>query len=108
MLRTAIGEENWPNAAPGTRGVNNAVAPKYCDLSSIADVAPKPPILWIRGDEDLIVSNTSMFDQTRAVLDEYGENDGTYVERVFEGAGHAAHVERPDAFVETLLDHVLP
>lgn len=144
MLRTAIGEENypgdalasenWPNAAPGTRGVNNAVSPKYCDLSSIADVAPKPPILWIRGDEDLIVSNTSMFDpgylgkigeipgwpgeevfppqpmidQTRAVLDEYGENDGTYVERVFEGAGHAAHVERPDAFVETLLDHVLP
>jgi len=142
MLQTAIGEdnypgtelasENWPSAAPGARGVNNAVSPKYCDLSSIADADPKPPILWVRGAADLIVSNTSLFDpgflgktgeipgwpgenefppqpmvdQTRAVLDEYEETGGAYAERVFDEAGHAAHVERPGEFTDALLDHV--
>lgn len=47
-----------------------------------------------------------MVDQTGAVLDEYEENGGTSLERVFHGTGHAAHVERPDAFVATVLDHV--
>lgn len=49
-----------------------------------------------------------MTDRTRAVLGESEENDGTYAERVSERTGHTAHVERPDAFVEALLDRVRP
>jgi hypothetical protein len=43
---------NWPGVAPGTRGVNNALSPKYCDLSGFAAIDPKPPVLWIRGADD--------------------------------------------------------
>lgn len=53
---------NWPTAAPGTSGMNNAISPKYTNLSALASIDPKPPILWIRGADDQIVSDTSMFD----------------------------------------------
>jgi pimeloyl-ACP methyl ester carboxylesterase len=53
VLETAVGEGNypgdgaasgnWPGVAPGTRGVNNALSPKYCDLSGLAGIDPKPP-----------------------------------------------------------------
>jgi hypothetical protein len=53
---------NWPGVAPGSRGVNNALSPKYCDLSGFAAIDPKPPVLWIRGPDDQVVSDTSTFD----------------------------------------------
>jgi hypothetical protein len=55
MLRTLVGDgypgdttpsNNWPGAAPGTRGVLNALSPKYCDWSGIVDLDRKPRILW--------------------------------------------------------------
>ena len=46
MLEMAIGpanypgdtavSKNWPGAAPGEHGVNNAISQKYCDLSGFA------------------------------------------------------------------------
>lgn len=57
-----ITSENWPNVAPGIRGMNNAISPKYCDLGGFAGIDPKPPVLWIRGDQDAIVSDTSLLD----------------------------------------------
>lgn len=140
MLNTATGDanypgegtasEHWPYTAPGEAGVNNAVSPKYCDLSGLADIDPQPPILWIRGAQDLIVSDTSLFDpgylgqigeipdwpgedayppqpmvsQTRSVLEEYADTGGTYTETVIEDAGHTPHVERPDEFQDHLFD----
>ena len=41
--------ENWPGVAPGTRGILNALSPKYCNWSGIVDLDPKPPILWTHG-----------------------------------------------------------
>jgi len=48
MLALAIGDDNypgdslastsWPGIAPGERGVNNAISPKYCDLSGFAGI----------------------------------------------------------------------
>ena len=140
MLDTATGEanypgdsttsENWPGIAPGERGVNNAVSPKYCDLTGIIDVDPKPPVLWIRGGSDQIVSNESLFDfgtlgrmgqvpdwpgedvfppqpmvdQTRAVLEEYADAGGSFEEVVFENVGHTPHVEAPGEFRGRLED----
>src|SRR3954451_5343228 len=52
----------WPGVAPGGRGVLNTMAPTVFDVSGIVDLAVKPPVLWIRGDADAIVSDASVFD----------------------------------------------
>ena len=51
-----------PGMAPGARGVLNALAPTHLDLSAFADVDPQPPVLWLRGELDKIVSDNSMLD----------------------------------------------
>ncbi len=116
--------DNWPNVAPGTRGVNNAISPKYCNLSGLAQITPKPDVLWVRGADDQIVSDTSLFDfgylgqigavpgwpgaeiyppqpmvsQMRAVLEAYQERGGRYREEVIPNCGHCPHIEKPEAF----------
>lgn len=132
MLQTCVGDDvypgdtvasdTWPGVAPGTTGMNNALSPKYLDQSGFADLDPAPPVLWIRGDADQIVSDTSMFDlaqlgklgavpgypgeevcptqpmvsQMRAVL----QRAGDYTEVVYEGVGHSPHLEAPERFVQ--------
>jgi pimeloyl-ACP methyl ester carboxylesterase len=122
----------WPGAVPGERGVLNTMAPSYFDVSGIVDLPRKPPLLWIRGDADQIVSDTSVFDlaflgsvgavpgwpgaeafppqpmvtQTRAVLDRYAAAGGAYREVVLPGVGHSPHVERPQEFLVALLEHL--
>ncbi len=115
---------NWPTVAPGTRGMNNARSPRYVNLGSFARIAPRPDVLWIRGADDQIVSDTSVFDfgflgqlgavpgwpgaqvyppqpmvgQMRAVLEAYRANGGRYSEQVLEGVGHSPHLEAPEPF----------
>lgn len=134
MLSTVTGEDNypgdgatsdvWPGAAPGTRGVLNTMAPNYFRLDDLHTLERKPPILWLRGADDQIVSDTSMFDlaylgqlgaipdwpgaethppqpmvtQTRAVLDRYGP----YTEVVLANTGHSPHLEAPEEFAAAL------
>lgn len=121
---TAVPSANWPGAAPGDRGVLPAFNRKYFDASALADIKPQPPILWIRGDSDLIVGDMAMFDlaalgaigavpgwpgeevcpaqpmlaQTRAVLDRYVANGGQYEEVVIADAGHSPYLDQPEAF----------
>ncbi|WP_455449205.1 alpha/beta hydrolase [Natrinema thermotolerans] len=140
MLDTATGDgnypgssnpsDNWPGIAPGETGVNNAISPKYCDLEGITeiDADAKPPVLWIRGDSDQIVSNASLFDlgtlgrmgelpdwpgedvfppqpmvdQTRAVCERYADRGGEFEEIVFGNTGHAPHLEVPGDFGDRL------
>jgi pimeloyl-ACP methyl ester carboxylesterase len=135
MLKTQIGDDhypgdttaspNWPGVAPGTRGMNNAISAKYTDLSGFARIEPRPPVLWIRGADDQIVSDTSLFDfgflgklgavpgwpgddvappqpmvgQMRAVLDDYAAAGGRYHEEVFAECGHSPHIEQPERFL---------
>jgi pimeloyl-ACP methyl ester carboxylesterase len=139
MLSTRVAEENypgdtihsrnWPNAAPGSRGMNNAISPKYCDLGGFDGISRKPPVLWIRGADDVLVSDTSLLDigylgqlgavpgwpgaemyppqpmvaQIRAVLETYARNGGSYREEVIENCGHSPHIEKPGAFRRVLL-----
>ncbi len=118
--------ENWPNVAPGVRGPINAGAPKFVldDVPALIATRPKPPILWIRGSDDMIVSDNSMFDfgalgkmefvpgwpgdelyppqpmvsQTRAVLEQYAATGGRFEEHVIQDTAHGPHIEKPDAF----------
>ena len=128
----AVAAGSWPGTAPGRRGVLNTMAPTVFDVSGIVDLAVKPPVLWIRGDADQIVSDTSVFDlaflgsvgavpgwpgdevcppqpmvaQTRAVLDRYAATGGAYREVVLPDVGHSPHVERPQEFVVALMEHL--
>lgn len=101
--------ENRPHVGPGKWGIINALSPKYFDTSAIADMPEKPPILWVRGDADLIVSDNSLLDpatdpqpmigQTRDVLARYVSNGGMVEEIVIEDAGHSPFLENPADFV---------
>ena len=134
MNTTALGEDNypgdlrpsthWPMIAPGERGVLNTLAPTQFNVSGLVNINPKPPVLWIRGADDQIVSDTSFFDlaflgqvgavpgwpgadacppqpmvgQTRAVLEQYQANGGRYEEVVFTECGHSPHLEKATEF----------
>jgi len=115
---------HWPGAAPGPRGLVNAVSRRYFDASALADIRPQPPILWIRGADDRMISNAAlldiaalgawslipgwpgadecppqpMIDQIRAVLDRYRANGGIYSEQVIADSGHSPSLEKPDEF----------
>ncbi len=117
---------NWPNVAPGVLGPVNAWSLKYIaqDAPDFLAANPKPPLLWIRGDSDMIVADMSMFDfgalgklgfvpgwpgddvyppqpmiaQTRAALEQYG----AYTEHVIENTAHSPHIEKPDVFNKVL------
>jgi pimeloyl-ACP methyl ester carboxylesterase len=121
-----VPSENWPNVAPGKWGPINAGSPMYVldDVPTLIAVQPKPPILWIRGSDDMIVSDNSMFDfgtlgkmelvpgwpgedvfppqpmvgQTRAVLEQYAANGGSFEEHVIQDTAHGPHIEKPDEF----------
>jgi pimeloyl-ACP methyl ester carboxylesterase len=116
--------DHWPGAAPGKHGIVNAFSRKYFDASDIAEIEQKPPILWIRGEDDLVVSNNAMWDiaalgalgfvpgwpgpedcppqpmleQIRTVLEAYEEKGGSYEEEVIPDAGHTPFIEKPDEF----------
>lgn len=138
MLSTKVAEgfypgkyeacEEWPGILPGDYGINNAMSPKYMNLSPIVDITPKCPILWIRGENDIIVSDQSYYDmgflgkqgcvegwpgedvfppqpmvsQTRHVLEQYKEKGGKYKEVVINDAGHSPHIEKSDIFYTTV------
>ena len=142
VLLTAIGDDfypgsstpspNWPGVGPAPRGVNNAFAPAWSNTSAFGDVPRPVPLLWIRGDEDQVVSDASMFDfgtlgklgavpgwpgdeifppqpqiaQTRAVFERRLDHGGRMREVVLNEVGHGPLIERPDEVARLMLDHI--
>ena len=110
--------DSWPHVSPGRWGPLNALSPKYFDTSIMAELADKPPILWVRGTEDTIISDHSLFDlyaeqqpqpmvsQTAAVLDRYANSDGIVQRETFEGIGHAPFLEDLPRFVDVFAGFV--
>ena len=110
----STGSEHWPGMAPGTRGILNALSPRYCDWTGLVDVDPKPPVLWTYGTEDVVISDASAWDvatagqaglvpgwpgpeafpaqpmvaQTEALLERYRAAGGDVRVERFEGSGH--------------------
>lgn len=122
---------NWPGVAPGSVGMDNVISPKYCSLSAFATLfagKEKPQVLWVRGAEDQIVSDTSLLDfgflgqlglvpgwpgtevcrprpmvsQMPLLLDAYTDNGGRYREELIEDCGLSPHIEKPEEFERLL------
>ncbi len=142
MLSTRTGDDHypgtsrtvtaWPGLAPGDRGVLNTMAPGYFRIADLSSVQPKPPVLWLRGTDDVIVSDHSLYDlaylgsigavpgwpgeqawppqpmlaQTRAVLDGYAAAGGRYREVAIEDAAHSPHLDQPERFRAELGAHL--
>jgi pimeloyl-ACP methyl ester carboxylesterase len=142
VLLTQVGEdfypggsvpsENWPGVGPATGGVNNAISPQWCDTSAFGDVDRPAPILWIRGDEDQVVSDASMFDfgtlgklgavpgwpgdevfpsqpmiaQTRAVFSRREAHGGMLRAVVLPEVGHGPPIERPAEVAALMREHL--
>ena len=126
-----VPSSNWPMVAPGKWGPINATAPKYVgdSVQRFIRAQPKPPVLWVRGDSDQIVSDNSLFDfgtlgkfgfvpgwpgeeiyppqpmvgQTRSVLEQYAAAGGQYQEVVIAETGHTPYIEKPTEFMAALL-----
>jgi pimeloyl-ACP methyl ester carboxylesterase len=124
---------SWPTLAPGARGVLNAMSPKYYDTSAIADLDHKPPITWLRGGQDQVISDASMFDlaqlgrlgvvpgwpgddvlppqpmdqQIRAVLGRYRDHGGVAEEVALDEAGHGMPVEVPERVAAVIADRLV-
>jgi pimeloyl-ACP methyl ester carboxylesterase len=132
ILKSVIGDdgypgdltrsENWPGAAPGTRGILNALSPKYCRWSDIVDIDPKPPVLWTHGAQDIVVADGSpwemgtlgtfgavpgwpgeevfppqqMVSQIREVLERYRDGGGRVQMEMFETSGHGPLFDAAD------------
>jgi pimeloyl-ACP methyl ester carboxylesterase len=130
----ASSSPNWPFYAPGAWGPNNALSPRYArGVHRLWEpAAPRPPVLWIRGEHDLVVSDAAASDpgalgmrglipgwpgmdafppqpmlrQTRRVLRRYAGAGGAFREVVMPGCGHAPFVERPEDFLRLLTRHL--
>lgn len=123
---------NWPGVAPGTRGILNALSPKYCDWSGIVDLDPKPPVLWTHGSIDAVIADGSpwevgtlgaagmlpewpgvdvvppqpMVGQIRMVLKRYAEAGGSVRSEMFEGSGHGPIFDAAKAWSAAFFDFV--
>jgi pimeloyl-ACP methyl ester carboxylesterase len=142
MLSTRVGDDHypgtaspaaaWPGFAPGERGVLNTMAPTHFRIASLAAVEPKPPALWVRGTDDVIVSDTSLYDlgylgsigavpgwpgpddwppqpmvaQTRGLLEHYAAAGGRYRETVIQNSGHGPHLDQAEQFLAALTRHL--
>lgn len=120
--------EHFPFAAPGDYGQLNCGGPltKQGIVERLCALPQKPPVLWVRGAKDQIVSDQSMFDlavhgaaglvpgypgaevcppqpmlaQTRYALQQYEAKGGRYTEALMEHCAHSPYIEDPAAFNE--------
>jgi pimeloyl-ACP methyl ester carboxylesterase len=142
VLLTSVGDDfypganvpspNWPGVGPAPRGVNNAFSPAWCNTSAFGDLDRPRPLLWIRGDEDQVVSDRSLFDfgtlgelgavpgwpgaevfppqpqiaQTRRVFERRLAHGGVMREVVLHEVGHGPLIERPDEVAALMLEHI--
>lgn len=121
----AVPSDNWPGVAPGRFGPVNALAPIHqADPLGFTKSGAGAPILWLRGADDQVVADGSLFDmgtlgslgavpgwpgagvmppqpmiaQTEAALADYEAKGGTVERVVLDDCGHSPYLEKPEAF----------
>src|SRR3954466_1822601 len=124
--------ENWPTVAPGTRGILNALSPKFCDWSGSVAMAEKPPVLWVHGTADIVVADGAaweigtlgkmgavpgwpgegafppqpMVTQIRDVLERYRDGGGRVEIEHFEGSGHFPAIDARERFADVFFGFI--
>ena len=143
MLSTRVGDDHypgtsrpvpaWPGFAQGDRGVLNTMAPTHFRIASLAAMEPRPPVLWVRGADDVIVSDTSLYDlglpgihrgrarlaggrtcgrrsrwsrRPEACLTATPHQAAITTETVIEDSGHGPHLDQPERFMAALVQHL--
>ena len=121
--------DNWPGIAPGRLGPINAMAPIHQpDPLGFTGTGARAPILWLRGADDPVVADGSLFDlgtlgslgavpgwpgadtfppqpmiaQTERALAAYEAAGGSVERVVIPDCGHTPYLEKPAAFDEAL------
>jgi len=129
----SVPSEKWPFVAPGVDGAVNGLSPRWAAAADAALAAdPKPPVLWIRGALDVIISDGGPLDpgtwgptglipgypgpeayppqpmvsQTRSWLARYTSGGGSYEEVVIDDAGHVPYIDAPKDFSRVLHAHL--
>ncbi|PDW04478.1 alpha/beta hydrolase [Candidatus Viridilinea mediisalina] len=125
---------NWPGVGPGVLGPNNALSPKYVGdgPARILGATNKPPILWVHGADDQIVSDQSLLElgtlgklgvmpnwpgeavfppqpmkrQTRSFLRRYEAAGGRFHEVELAACGHTPYLEHPETFNQVFHAHL--
>lgn len=129
-----VASTNWPYVGPGDWGSTNALSPKHLAglAERILEAEDKPPVLWVRGDRDVVVADAAASDpgtwgpsglvpnypgpevyppqpmlaQTRTFLERYQARGGWYQEVVMGECGHLPYVEMPKEFTALLEEHL--
>jgi pimeloyl-ACP methyl ester carboxylesterase len=129
-----IGSDHWPGFAPGRFGPNNALSPRYNQwvLQDLLASPRQPPILWVAGEDDAIVSDRSLSDagwqgklgirpgwpgpdvfppqcllsQVAHALDQYERRGGRVSRLILPNVGHTPYLERPEVVQEALIEHL--
>ena len=120
--------EAWPHVVAGNSGVLNAMSSKHGRLEGFLGLAGLLDVLWIHGDADRIVSDSSLMDmgylgkiglvpgwpgedayppqpmetQIRSFLERFRALGGTAREIVIPG-GHMCALESPEAFLRAVV-----
>lgn len=117
-----VESESWPFVAPGKYGPVNALSPAYNTglVQRFLNSTDHPPVLWIYGDEDQIISDKSLSDpgyqgklgyragwpgnkeyppqpmisQVNYVLSQYQKNGATVSKKVISKSGHTPFLEQ--------------
>ncbi|MFT7519745.1 MAG: pimeloyl-ACP methyl ester carboxylesterase, partial [Kiritimatiellia bacterium] len=115
--------DTWPFHRPGQRGLLNAVCSRWYDASGVVKMEHKPPLLWLRGEQDPVISDAGeedlavvaaaggdrgwpgpelcppqpMIAQMAYFLDAYSQAGGQTASHVLPGA-HLPWLSHPDAF----------
>lgn len=144
MLQVHLGERqfpgdwiesaNWPGFAPGKFGAINAISPYYNQhvLQRLLATKQKPPLLWIYGTDDAIISDGSMTDpgfqgkhgfrskwpgnevfppqpllsQVKYSLVQYEVAGGKVHRMVLENIGHTPYLEKPAEVTNAIAEHL--
>ncbi|HKK44432.1 MAG TPA: alpha/beta hydrolase [Balneolaceae bacterium] len=129
-----VSSNYWPGVAPGKFGPVNAMSPKYNQnvFKELLAVDQKPPLLWIQGTDDHIISDQSysdpgfqgklnlrekwpgedvfppqpLFSQVEYVLEQYAFKRGEIRKKMITDCGHTPFIEKPKITKQAILGHL--
>ena len=107
VLEMQTGTDGYPNA------IIEAVSPTRNEglLEKLLALAKKPPITWVRGEDDVLISNNGgenasirYLEDVRQFLSQYADLGGSFKEIAYPHCGHSPFLEIPQEMDRLLYD----